>query len=137
MPPASGWYIKTIYLLGYIWLEPVRYLILDESGNKLKSFTLENNKETLETLPERLESLSISKDNLLTSIEAAGSLRENSHSFFKDKGFRIVLDLSISIEELEKQMNDILSPSDKDGDSPAENNLSMKGVGEKTPCYSP
>ena len=29
-------------------------------------------------------------------------------------------------------MNDILSPSDKDGDSPDEDILSMKGVGEKT-----
>ncbi|MCL6579909.1 MAG: IS110 family transposase [Candidatus Bathyarchaeota archaeon] len=68
-----------------------RYLILDESGNKLKSFTLENGKEALESLPERLESLSISKDNLLIGIEATGGFWENIYSFLKDKGFHIVL----------------------------------------------
>ncbi len=68
-----------------------RYLILDEAGSKLKSFTLENGKETLEPLPERLESLSINKDNLLIGIEATGGLWENIYSFLKDKGFHIVL----------------------------------------------
>jgi len=68
-----------------------RYLILDESGNKLKSFTLENDKEMLETLPDRFESLSISKDNLLIGIEATGGFWENIYSFLKDKGFHIVL----------------------------------------------
>lgn len=68
-----------------------RYLILDESGNKLKSFTLENGKETLESLPERFESLSISKDNLIIGIEATGGFWENIYSFLKDKGFHIVL----------------------------------------------
>jgi len=68
-----------------------RYLILDETGSKLKSFTLENGKEALETLPERLESFSIGKDNLLIGIEATGGFWENIYSFLKDKGFHIVL----------------------------------------------
>lgn len=68
-----------------------RYLILDEAGSKLKSFTLENDRESFESLPERLESLSISKDNLLIGIEATGGFWENIYSFLKDKGFHIVL----------------------------------------------
>lgn len=68
-----------------------RYFILDEEGIKVKAFTLENEKETLESLPERFESLSISKDNLLIGIEATGGFWENIYSFFKDKGFHIVL----------------------------------------------
>lgn len=68
-----------------------RYLILDEAGSKLKSFTLENDRESFESLPERLESLSIGKDNLLIGIEATGGFWENIYSFLKDKGFHIVL----------------------------------------------
>lgn len=68
-----------------------RYFILDESGNKLKAFTLNNDKESLETLPGRFKSLSISGDNLLIGIEATGGFWENIYSFLKDKGFNIVL----------------------------------------------
>lgn len=68
-----------------------RYFILDELGNKLKSFTLSNDKDSVESLPERLKSLSISKDNLLIGIEASGSFWENIYSFFKSKDFGIVL----------------------------------------------
>jgi transposase len=68
-----------------------RYLILDGSGSKLKAFTLNNDKEGLESLPERFNSLSISSDNLLIGIEATGSFWENIYSFLKDKGFNIVL----------------------------------------------
>lgn len=68
-----------------------RYFILDESGNKLKAFTLNNDKESLESLPERFKSLSISGDKLLIGIEATGGFWENIYSFLKDKGFNIVL----------------------------------------------
>lgn len=68
-----------------------RYLILDESGNRLKSFTLNNDKESLGGLLERFQSLSITSDNLLIGIEATGSFWENIYSFFKNKGFNIVL----------------------------------------------
>lgn len=68
-----------------------RYFILDESGSKLKAFTLDNNKESLESLPERFESLSITTDNLLIGIEATGSFWENIYSFLKNKDFNIVL----------------------------------------------
>lgn len=68
-----------------------RYFILDEAGNKLKAFTLNNDKEALESLLERFKSLSISSDNLLIGIEATGGFWENIYSFLKDKGFDIVL----------------------------------------------
>jgi len=68
-----------------------RYFIFDESGSKLKAFTLANDKESLESLPERFESLSITADNLLIGIEATGSFWENIYSFLKNKGFNIVL----------------------------------------------
>ena len=68
-----------------------RYSILDESGSKVKAFTLKNDKESLESLSERFKSLSISADNLLIGIEATGSFWENIYSFIKNKGFNIVL----------------------------------------------
>jgi len=68
-----------------------RYFILDESGSKLKAFTLDNDKESLESLPGRFESLAITADNLLIGIEATGSFWENIYSFLKSKGFNIVL----------------------------------------------
>lgn len=68
-----------------------RYFILDESGSKLKAFTLDNDKESLESLPGRFQSLSITADNLLIGIEATGSFWENVYSFLKNKGFNIVL----------------------------------------------
>lgn len=68
-----------------------RYFILDESGSKLKAFTLDNDKESLGSLPERFESLCITADNLLIGIEATGSFWENIYSLLKNKGFNIVL----------------------------------------------
>lgn len=68
-----------------------RYFIIDKSGNKLKAFTLNNDKGSLENLPERFNSLSINTDNLLIGIEATGCFWENIYSFLKDKGFHIVL----------------------------------------------
>ena len=68
-----------------------RYFIPDESGSKLKAFTLHNDKESLESLPGRFEALSISAENLIIGIEATGGFWENIYSFLKDKGFHIVL----------------------------------------------
>jgi transposase len=68
-----------------------RYFILDEAGSKLKAFSLDNDKESLEGLPERFEALSISPENLLIGIEATGGFWENIYSFLKDRGFNIVL----------------------------------------------
>jgi len=53
------------------------HLIVKELGSKVKAFTLKNDKESLESLCERVESLSISADNLLIGIEATGSFLEN------------------------------------------------------------
>jgi len=80
-----------VYLGIDVSKKTARYLILDESGNKLKPFTLNNDKEALESLPECFTSLSISVDNLLIGIEATGSFWENIYSFLRDKGFHIVL----------------------------------------------
>ncbi|WP_333655210.1 IS110 family transposase [Dissulfurispira sp.] len=63
-----------------------RYFILDESGSKLKAFTLVNDKESLESLPERFKSLSITADNLLIGIEATGSFWENIYSLSQKQG---------------------------------------------------
>lgn len=68
-----------------------RYFILNESGSKLKAFTLNNDKESLESLSEKFSSLSISSDNLLAGIEATGSFWENIYSSLKNNGFNIVL----------------------------------------------
>lgn len=68
-----------------------RYFILNESGSKLKAFTLNNDKESLESLSEKFSSLSIANGNLLAGIEATGSFWENIYSFLKKKGFNIIL----------------------------------------------
>lgn len=68
-----------------------RYFILDNDGKKLKAFTLNNDKESLENLLERFQKLSISRDGILIGIEATGGFWENIYSFLKNKGFNIVL----------------------------------------------
>lgn len=68
-----------------------RYFILDNDGKKLKAFTLNNDKESLENLLERFQKLSISRDGLLIGIEATGGFWENIYSFLNNKGFNIVL----------------------------------------------
>lgn len=68
-----------------------RYFILDESGSKLKAFTLDNDKDSIGSLPGRFKALCIASENLLIGIEATGGFWENIYSFLKDKGFNIVL----------------------------------------------
>jgi len=53
------------------------HLIVEELGSKVKAFTFKNDKESLESLCERVESLSITADNLPIGIEATGSFLGN------------------------------------------------------------
>jgi hypothetical protein len=49
-----------------------RYLILNEEGQKVKSFSLDNTHEALQNPLERLKGLSIPKEKLLIGLEASG-----------------------------------------------------------------
>ena len=68
-----------------------RYLILNEEGQKIKSFSLDNTHEAFQNLLERLKGLSIPKENLLIGLEASGSFWENLYSHLKENGFSVVL----------------------------------------------
>lgn len=48
-----------------------RYLILNQEGQKIKSFSLDNTQEAFQNLLERLKTLSTLKDNLLIGLEAS------------------------------------------------------------------
>ena len=68
-----------------------RYLLLNPEGQKVKSFSLDNTHETFQNLLQRLEDLSIPKENLLIGLEASGGFWENLYSFLKEQGFHVVL----------------------------------------------
>jgi transposase len=68
-----------------------RYFILNEEGQKLKSFSLDNTHEAFQNLLERLKGLSIPKEKLLIGLEASGGFWENLYSYLKENGFPIVL----------------------------------------------
>ena len=68
------------------------YLVLDSNGEKLqRAFSLENSKEGFETLLKKLEELNLYPENLLSGLEATGSLWENLYSFLIEKGYKIIL----------------------------------------------
>jgi transposase len=68
-----------------------RYFILNEEGQKLKSFSLDNTHEAFQNLLERLKDLSVPKEKLLIGLEASGGFWENLYSHLKENGFSIVL----------------------------------------------
>jgi transposase len=68
-----------------------RYFILNEEGQKLKSFSLDNTHEAFQNLLERLKGLSVPKEKLLIGLEASGGFWENLYSHLKENGFSIVL----------------------------------------------
>ncbi len=68
-----------------------RYLIIDEKGEKVRAFSLENTKEAFLTLLERLKELSLEKENLLLGLEASGPFWENLYTFLKERGYKVVL----------------------------------------------
>ncbi len=68
-----------------------RYLILNEEGQKITSFSLDNTYEAFQNLLERLKTLSIPKEKLLIGLEASGGFWENLYSHLKENGFSVVL----------------------------------------------
>jgi transposase len=68
-----------------------RYFILNEEGQKLKSFSLDNTHEAFQNLLERLKGLSVPKEKLLIGLEASGGFWENLYSHLKENGFSIIL----------------------------------------------
>jgi transposase len=68
-----------------------RYFILNEEGQKMKSFSLDNTHEAFQNLLERLKGLPIPKEKLLIGMEASGGFWENLYSHLKENGFSAVL----------------------------------------------
>jgi len=68
-----------------------RYLLLNEEGEKVKSFSLDNNHQAFQNLLERLQALAIPKENLLIGLEASGGFWENLYTHLKENGFSVVL----------------------------------------------
>jgi len=66
-------------------------LILSPEGRKIKAFTLEHSPEAFQSLIQRLEQLSIPKEDLLIGFEATGNFWENLYLYLKEKGFAVVL----------------------------------------------
>jgi transposase len=82
----------TMFYLGIdVSKKSCRYLLLNQEGQKTKSFSLDNTHEAFQNLLKRLEDLSIPKEDLLMGLEASGGFWENLYSFLKDNGFRVVL----------------------------------------------
>lgn len=67
------------------------YLLLNEEGQKVKSFSLDNTQEAFQKLLKHLEDLSISKEDLLIGLEASGSFWENLYAHLQENGFSVVL----------------------------------------------
>jgi transposase len=82
----------TMFYLGIdVSKKSCRYLLLNEEGQKVKSFSLDNTHEAFQNLLERLKALSIPKENLLIGLEASGGFWENLYSHLKQNGFSVVL----------------------------------------------
>jgi len=68
------------------------YLILDEKGERFqKPFSLENTGEGFSALVKKLSDLGLTSENLLSGLEATGSLWENLYSFLIEKGYKVIL----------------------------------------------
>lgn len=68
-----------------------RYVILNEKGERISSFSLQNTQEDFLELLDRFKKLSIIPNNIIAGIEATGGFWENIYSFLKEKGYNIVL----------------------------------------------
>jgi transposase len=68
-----------------------RYLIIDDTGKKVTSFSLENTREKLSQMLEQLEKFNLNKDDLLAGIEATANFWENIYSFLKQQRVNVVL----------------------------------------------
>lgn len=68
-----------------------RSIILNDGGNKIKSFSFQNTHEAFHDLLKRLQTLGCTKDNLLIGMEATGPFWENLYAFLTQHHFRVVL----------------------------------------------
>jgi len=68
-----------------------RYLVLDEQGKRVTSFTLENLKEQFQNLLLRLQEVKIDSKDILAGLEATGHFWENLYQFMQEKGFKVIL----------------------------------------------
>lgn len=83
---------STMFYLGIdVSKKSCRYFLLNEEGQKVKSFSLDNTHEAFQNLLERLKALSIPRDHLLIGLEASGGFWENLYSHLKENDFSVVL----------------------------------------------
>jgi len=68
-----------------------RYLVLDQEGKRVVSFTLENLKERFQNLLSRLQETKIESKDILAGLEATGWFWENLYQFLQEKGFKVIL----------------------------------------------
>ena len=68
-----------------------RYLVLDQEGKRVVSFTLENLKERFQNLLSRLQETKIDSKDILAGLEATGWFWENLYQFLQEKGFKVIL----------------------------------------------
>jgi len=68
-----------------------RYLVLDEQGKRVVSFSLENLKERFQNLLSRLQEAKIDAKDILAGLEATGWFWENLYQFLQEKGFKVIL----------------------------------------------
>ena len=68
-----------------------RYLVLDQEGKRVVSFTLENLKERFQNLLFRMQEVKIDGKDVLAGLEATGFFWENLYQFLQEKGFKVIL----------------------------------------------
>lgn len=69
-----------------------RCVILDSEGEAFcKSFTIENSLKEFQRLVDKLNKLGLTKDNLLSGVEATGNYWENLYTFLTEQGFKVVV----------------------------------------------
>lgn len=68
-----------------------RCTLLNQEGQKVKSFSLGSTHESFGTVLETMNSLSVPLHNLLAGLEASGGFWENLYSYLKAKGLEVVL----------------------------------------------
>jgi transposase len=83
---------QTMFHLGIdVSKKSCRYLLINQEGQKVKGFSLDNTHEAFQNLLKRLQELSIPKEDLIIGLEASGGFWENLYSHLNDNGFRVVL----------------------------------------------
>lgn len=68
-----------------------RYLVLDQEGKRITSFSFENLKEQFKHLLVRLQEAKVTCKDVLAGLEATGSFWENLYQFLQENGFKVIL----------------------------------------------